>query len=457
MTRHQRLGRELNDKLIDHMQTGPTMADTLDSLVKGAPLPGHEVKPVVGTIPVITETKDGDPLSHTPSSPSMIYHNLLILEASLRAQYLELRARRRHHTFFLAVLAAWIAGFTYARFLAPREDGIGHGGSVYWGVEVAENVCLLGGVITAILVWVTGIWDRGIRWPRRWFGISNRGLRGFNCKIVLVRRHWWAELGSTVAFFLSYGLFSHTASSSYRYVDALILREVDKDLNLKGGESHPVLPNLSDDVEKLGREEDLAPGGDYVKLLLLPKHFTATFRENWELYRSAYWEKENERRALILTKLQAQEREYAQQRWGFLWWLPWHQAEIGRHFSHEGAQLRHPSVEKEHQPKHHRSGSAQTQRRGSTSSSRSQTPTIETEEGPQVSRKASTASNASDKRRKKVAAGSRPKQRPESRSVTPDIPSPLHRESSLRAKEGGKAVRKVGSRASIESGRERVK
>jgi hypothetical protein len=434
------------------------MADTLDSLVKGAPLPGRDLKPLVGTTPIIHEPKDGDPLSQTPSSPSMIYHNLLILEASLRSQYLELRARRRHHTFFLAVLAAWILGFGWARFLAPREDGLGHGGSVYWGVEVAENVCLLGGVITAVLVWVTGIWDRGIKWPRKWFGISNRGLRGFNCKIVLVNRRWWAELGSTAGFFLTYGLFSHTTSSSYRFVDAAILKEVDKELNLKAGDGHPVLPNLSDDVEKLGREEDLAPGGDYIKLLLLPKHFTATFRENWEIYRSAYWERENERRALILAKVKAREREYASQHWGWLWWLPWHQAAVGRHFSQEGTQMRHPAVEKEHH-KHHRSGSVQRQRRSSTSSSRSQTPTIEMEDGVQVTRRASTASNASDKRRKKVVAvaAARPKQRAESRSVTPDIPSPLHRESSLRAKDGTKVVRKVGSKASIDSVRDRAK
>ncbi|KAM0277118.1 hypothetical protein ACHAQH_006062 [Verticillium albo-atrum] len=291
------------------------MAD-VDSVVKGAPAPGkHASDNVGGTSGVNTNTgKHGDPLSHTPSSPSMIYLNLLVLEASLRAQYLELRARRRHHTFFFAILSLWIGGFGYALFFAPREDGVGVGGSVYWGVETIEKLCFMGGIMTAILVWATGIWDRGIRWPRRWFAISNRGLRGFNAKLVIIRRPLWAEIGSTVGFFLTYGLFSHTASSSYRYIDPSILRAVEKELRLTT-DKHPALPILTEDEEKGGHEEDLAPGGDYVKLLLLAKPFTPTFRENWELYRTEYWEKENERRALILKKLKEHERRLAKETW----------------------------------------------------------------------------------------------------------------------------------------------
>jgi hypothetical protein len=425
------------------------MADSasLDSLVKGAPMPGKDVKPIGTTTPIAATAagKEGDPLSHTPSSPSMIYLNLLVLEASLRAQYLELRARRRHHTFFLILLTAWNAAFGYALFLAPREDGRGVGGSVYWGVEVVEKLCLIGGVVTTILVWGTGIWDRGIKWPRRWFGISNRGLRGFNCKLVIIRRPWWAELGSTVGFFLTYGLFSHTASSSYRYVDPAMLRDVEKDSSLRS-DGHPTLPVLGEDEERGGHDEDLSPGGDYVKLLLLAKPFSPTFRENWELYRTEYWEKENERRALIRAKLKARDREYAKHRWGWSWWLPWRRAEIDRHFGREGSpQPRHPAIGREHK----RSNSV---RRSSTSSSRSQTPTVELEEAAGVTRKASTASNASDKLRKKLSSGSRTQKRPESRSVTPDIPSPLAKESSFgttSSKEGGRTLRNSSSRNSI--------
>lgn len=428
------------------------MADRdIDSLVKGAPAPGkeaavHEKTSGVSAIP------KGDPLNHTPSSPSMIYLNLLVLEASLRAQYLELRARRRHHTFFFTILTLWIGGFGYALFFAPREDGQGVGGSVYWGVETIEKLCFMGGVMTAILVWATGIWDRGIRWPRRWFLTSNRGLRGFNCKLVIIRRPWWAELGSTVGFFLTYGLFSHTASSSYRYVDPSVQRAVEKELRLSS-DNHPALPVLTEDEEKGGHEEDLAPGGDYVKLLLLAKPFTPTFRENWEIYRTEYWEKENERRALLRQKLAERERELAREQWGFFWWLPWRRgADLmgpptsstptmrsrnhDKDYDHDKLHPRAAAIEKSHR----RRGSS-VRRRSSTSSSRSPTPGARPESGEDaaVTRKASTASTASDKkRRNKLSTSSvKPKRPVESRTVTPDHPSPLAQESRAATSDGG--------------------
>ena len=425
------------------------MADSLDSIVKGAPVavPGRDLpKSVAGTSPIASTAaeKAGDPLIHTPSSPSMIYLNLLLLEASLRAQYLELRARRRHHSFFLTLLTLWTAGFGYALFFAPREDGSGVGGSVYWVVETTERVCFLGGVFTAILVWATGIWERGVRWPRRWLGTSNRGLRGINCKLVIMRRPWWTEALSTTGWFLTYGLFSKTAGSSYRYIDPSVLREVDKELNLNGNGHHNLPPIPGEDEEKGGYEEDLAPGGDYVKLLLLAKPFSPTFRENWELYRAEYWDRENERRALIRTKIKDRERKLRKLHGGWFWWLPWRQVTVdrpaqgSRSGSGEPEKLQHPrhsAVAGEHRRTRSGSGSV---RRGSMSGlpSRSPTPSLEpaaAEDGSGVSRRASTASNASDKRRKKMASisSSRSGKRPasgEARSLTPEMPSPLTKE-----------------------------
>lgn len=415
------------------------MVDSLDSIVKGAPVgpvknTGHPTPIATNPSSSTATGKTGDPLSITPSSPSMIYLNLLILEASLRAQYLELRSRRRHHSFFLILLSLWSIGFGYALFLAPREDGRGVGGSVYWMVDGMERLCFMGGMVTGLLLWVTGVWDRGVRWPRRWFGVSNRGLRGFNCKLVIIKRHWYTEALSTIGWFLTYGLFSDTGSS-YRYVEPAILREMDKELNLTT-HSHPTLPILSEDEEKGGHEEDVSPGGDYVKLLLLAKPFSPTFRENWELYRTEYWERENERRALIRAKLKERDRKMQKLHGGWFWWLPWRKVAV--------VEKLHPSAHNEkpqhsHHPRHaavvgeHRRNSS---RRGSISSTRSPTPSIEVDE-PSVTRKASSASNASDKRRKKLGSSSgsftKTQKRPsaEGRSLTPDNPSPLARESTI--------------------------
>ncbi|PSR92181.1 Spo7-like protein-domain-containing protein [Coniella lustricola] len=417
------------------------MADELDSIVKGtASLPAEKAAaPIASSTSGVNPApgKPDDPLSQAPSSPSMIYLNLLVLEASLRAQYLELRARRRHHTFFLSILSVWIVGFGYALFLAPREDGRGVGGSVYWGVELIERLCFMGGIITAGLVWATGIWERGVRWPRRWFGISNRGLRGFNLKLVLVKRSWWAEALSTIGFFLTYGLFSNTAASSYHFVDPAILAEVEKEMDL-AGKAHQHLPVLARDEEKGGHEEDLAPGGDYVKLLLLAKPFSPTFRENWEIYRTEYWERENERRALIRAKLHERQREDRKVTGGWLWWMPWRKP-MAAPTAEKAAQHVHPDkahyahnrrlsvVERE--VRRSRSGSTH---RGSVSghASGSPAPRLEGGRDGEVSRR---SSNASEKRKKMLSTPPKTGKRPtvESRSITPEFTSPLAKESSL--------------------------
>ena len=295
----------------------------LDQLVKGAPPPGTSVPAVLSKSPApslqtepsepersrsTTPLQPADLLANLPSSPPQIYLNLLIIEASLRSQYLILRARRRQNTFFLLLLTVWIVCFFYALFLRPREDGSGVGGSVYWVVEMAEKVALMGGLVTAILVWGTGQWDRGVRWPRRWVGVANRGLRNVNAKVVVIKGPWWKELLGHLSSLFPYSSLFFLHGSSYRHVD------------------HSTTFAARVGFEELGEPshlEDLSPGGDYIKLLLFPKPFSAEFRENWELYRLEYWEKENERRARLVQRFRKRERQLAREEGGWLWWTGW--------------------------------------------------------------------------------------------------------------------------------------
>lgn len=382
------------------------MSSKLDQIVKGAAPPtAHIPEPILGT----TGVHPSDPTLHLPSSPPQIYLNLLILEASLRSQYLELRARRRQHTFFLSLLTLWIGYFTYALFLAEREDGQGKGGSVYWVVEVGEKLALGGGVVTGILVWGTGQWERGVRWPRRWVGTTNRGLRGFNCKVVVVRRSWWREWLETINFFIAGGLLHNNGSSTYRFVPPSLAGAGDRNgppntrpisRNSKDGG----LPNIAEHPTA-GQEEDLSPGGDTIALLLLPKPFSPSFRENWDLYRTEYWEKENERRKVLLKKIN--EYEKAERR-KISWWKRWfwpsalpHQQDVGKHGHHHHQSKGHLSVPGE---KRLRSGSLRSGSHSRTSS-RSSTPLGRDEhnltegESRGHSRRSSTASNRSSKPR----------------------------------------------------------
>lgn len=281
---------------------------SLDQVVKGTP----ETSPVssrshanqhANQSSTNTQLPIPNPITILPSSPPQIYLNLLILEASLRSQYLLLRARRRQNNFFLLLLGLWNTFFLYALFLQPREDG-GIGGSVYWVIETTEKVALMGGVVTGILVWGTGQWERGIRWPRRFVGVTNRGLRTMNCKIIILKGRWWRELLGHFSFLFPYSSFHQSPGSAYHIVEK---------------RRHQMGRPVEDDLDLI-REEDLAPGGDFIKLLLLPKPFSSDFRENWEQYRSEYWEKENSRRAGLLQKLKVQERQKVKEDGGWFWW-----------------------------------------------------------------------------------------------------------------------------------------
>ena len=312
--------------------------EDLDQIVKGAPPPTAKLPAALASrnpapLPNMAENAPGaaaekytpsDPLSTLPSSPPQIYLNLLILEASLRSQYLTLRARRRLHSFFLLLLLLWNSCFTYLLFLKPREDGLGIGGSVYWIVEMMEKVALMGGILTGLLIWGTGQWERGVRWPRRWLYIANRGLRSMNTKIVIVKGKWWKEgLGHMSFLFPLDSLIGQSPGSEWHYVEHSISHAASR----TSGHHHAnPSPNggAAADEEAGGPgsivEEDLAPGGDHIKLLLLPKSFSPEFRENWEEYRADYWEKENERRSLLRQRLKNKKRTKAKQKGGWFWW-----------------------------------------------------------------------------------------------------------------------------------------
>ena len=167
---------------------------------------------------------------------------------------------------------------------------------MYWFVEMSEKIALMGGLLTAFLIWATGQWARGVKWPRRWLGTTNRGLRGFNLRVIVIRRQWWRELVSRFSFLLPLTvLFSDEAGPFSEW-------------HLVEHENGVII------------EEDLAKGGDHIMLLLLPKSFSPEFRENWEEYRSEYWSRENERRGVLRRKLKTTRRQKARDHGGWKWW-----------------------------------------------------------------------------------------------------------------------------------------
>ena len=383
-----------------------TMSDSkLNQIVKGAPPPGTPVPTITYRsslqLPAKKRLDLGDSTSSTPSatsnvpatltsSPPQIYLNLLILEASLRSQYLHLRDRRRQNTFFLFLLFIWITGFSYLLLLHPREDGSGVGGSVYWVIETGEKVALMGGVVTGVLVWGTGQWDRGMRWPRRWVGITNRGLRSMNAKVVIIKGPWWKEILGHLSFLFLHSSFFPAHGSSYLCIDQVTEKH-----------SSVGVRSISKEEEGEPLEEDLSPGGDYIKLLLLPKPFSPDFRVNWELYRLDYWEKENERRAHLRELLRNREKEQARRHGAWFWWIGWPGRSRAKTTNGKGY------MEKS-SPKHQieKEGKKPTAMRSDSQSRdtlRSSTPVnVEGDERPTRIRRGSASWNASEQRKKVI-------------------------------------------------------
>lgn len=417
------------------MATSGISASLQDQVVKGAAPPSssldfHDAHDRLAALkgPYVT----ADPTSLLPSAPPQIYLNLLILEASLRSQYLTLRARRRQNTFVLTLLAVWTLFFCYLLWLRPREDGKGIGGSKYWLVDMSQKLCFITGVVTALLFWATGQWERGVRWPRRWIGVANRGLRGMNAKIVIIRGPWWRELANWLAFVLPFsgGLYGgETGGSSYHFIN---LSQEKKNQLTSGMPRHRIVED-----GKEYAEEDIASGGDYIKLLLLPKPFTPDFREGWEIYRTQYWERENERRAELRKRVRARRREIAREEGGWLWWTGWRGWKRAR-----GIGGRSSDVEKTSHGHHHHlsaTGSLKERKRRpsnlrgresslshSRSSSRSTTPTpdiddrlrpVEGRERRWSNSTTSSTATRSDSRRKKPSPTmtSAPARQPSSR------------------------------------------
>ncbi|KAK6507487.1 hypothetical protein TWF481_005918 [Arthrobotrys musiformis] len=307
---------------------GGPQESRLDHLIKGSPPAASNAAHIASayvqtpsihvphTPPSTNMRAIPNPLDTHPTSPPTIYLNLIILEASLRAQYHRLHLRRRKYTFFLGLLCLWIAYFFNAVYIL--------GPSPYSIISTFQNLCLLGGIVTGLLFWMSGLYAKTMIWPRRLVGNVNKGLRIFNVKLVVVNRSFsqrardWLEILAKrhpLGWVYSLGLkkvppprLVHLVSSRARG-HSNAMRP-----GLKPGTPGTPPPRSAADVALAQRAlgntrppppvapdfdpEDYLESGTNVKLVILAKHFSADFREGWEIYRSEYWEKENERRAV---------------------------------------------------------------------------------------------------------------------------------------------------------------
>ncbi|KAK7203632.1 Sporulation/nuclear morphology [Myxozyma melibiosi] len=245
---------------------------------------------------------EGDPLDAIPASPSQIYRNMLILEESLRAQHTVLRRRRFQYASFFALLLLWTAYFYYGTVSYP---------SVYAYVHALHKLALALGIVTIALFYMSGLYAKTIVHPRRFVANTNKGLRQFNLRLVLIPAHparspsalaarfvrlavykfWYRPLPPSSSSSSTTSSSSSSSSSSAPSTTTARRRRSSSSASTSSGpppQSHPFYHYFCYHYKP--------PGGDLVKLVMLPKPFPPDVREGWELYRSEYWAKENDRR-----------------------------------------------------------------------------------------------------------------------------------------------------------------
>ncbi|KTW32178.1 uncharacterized protein T551_00860 [Pneumocystis jirovecii RU7] len=173
--------------------------------------------------------------SENEKSVLFIYHNLLMFEESLRQEYISLYLRRRKYSkvFFLWLLS-WIVYFFYGVFIVPSN---------YYYVSLLYRLCLLAGVITLLLFYLSGLYSKTLMLPLKFIPYTNKCLRPYNLKIV-----------------------------PNRTIKSRLLR---------------LLPH------RMLARPDYGEGG--VRLVLLSKGFDRSFCEGWEMFRQEYWASEQNR------------------------------------------------------------------------------------------------------------------------------------------------------------------
>jgi hypothetical protein len=118
-----------------------------------------------------------------------IFSTLIVMEESLRRQYIELSISRRRHVLFFSVLVLAAVYFSYGVFVSP---------SMYWVINIVDRLMAFTCYITLGLFYLTGLYHKAFVVAPRFILDANKGLRLFNVKLVRVPTTWRETIGRTV-------------------------------------------------------------------------------------------------------------------------------------------------------------------------------------------------------------------------------------------------------------------
>lgn len=203
------------------------------------------------------------------SPASMIFRNLLILEDDLRRQARAQRWLKWQFTGFLLGLAFVGTYAAYQIYWTPKPA------TGFYRFTLQFALCLV--LVTFVLFHLSGQYRRTIVLPRRFFSVTNKGLRQFNIKLVKVDCTW-----------------DDSCTDTLRLVGRALAR-----IMLSTIKRIPWVPGFNL-LLQFWRDMELRSqprlGAVDLKLVLNPRSFSAEIREGWEIYRDEFWARETVRR-----------------------------------------------------------------------------------------------------------------------------------------------------------------
>ncbi|GMF29756.1 unnamed protein product [[Candida] boidinii] len=214
-----------------------------------------------------------------------IFKNLLILEESLRQQYTEQKLLRRKYFCFFMTIGIFSISSGY-QLISSSSITI----SNY--MKLIYQIIFVITIVTLVLFYLSGEYNRTIVRPRKFISTTNKGLRQLNLRIVKLKTK-------------NLDLLSDLSRDLMRFVIKFLnfylkfLNKFDKIFS-----NLPILNSILISFKKflimLNFRSQPRVGAIEVKLVLNPRVFNTATREQWELYRNEFWSKEGARRRKAL-------------------------------------------------------------------------------------------------------------------------------------------------------------
>lgn len=219
-------------------------------------------------------------------SPSaQIFKNLLILEESLRQQNAQQSRIKTKYTVFLLCMLIVLSLTAYVCAFGSQA---GHSGSKieYWRI-FCQVVCSIDS-LTLVLYYISGEYNRTIAQPRRFLTYTNKGIRRLNIRLVKVHVKTTDRFLDLIKVCLTF------PTILIKWQCRQLLRVIPR------WQSLIKLNNWLVEFEAKLQTSSARGGVESVKIVLNPRVFSTGTREQWELYRNEFWNKETIRRRRLL-------------------------------------------------------------------------------------------------------------------------------------------------------------